>query len=263
MRGKVVVITGASSGIGEALAVHLGRMGAKLVLAARRETKLQALAEQFADTLVVPTDVTDESACENLIERAVEKFGRIDVLVNNAGISMTALFEDITDLSMFHKIMDVNYFGSVNCTYYALPYLKQSQGLVVAVSSMTGKTGVPTRSAYAASKHAMQGFFDSLRIELMDTGVDVLVVSPGYVQSEVRYNALGADGTPRGESHLSNEAEVMTAEECAAIMVNAMQQRKRDVIIGSLRSRLLPVIKLLIPERVDKIARQAITSGKT
>ncbi len=263
MKDKVVVITGASSGIGKALAHELGKAGAKLVLAARREEALSAIAEQYSDTMVVKTDVTDEAQCHNLIEQTIEKFGRIDALVNNAGISMQVKFENIDNLELFHKIMNVNYFGMVYCTHYALPYLKKSKGLLVGVSSMTGKLGVPTRTGYAASKHAMQGFLDSLRIELMGTGVDVCVISPGFVQSEVRDKALGADATPTGESRI-DESAIMSAEECARQIYEAMNSRERDVIIAdSFRTKIAPFLKLLVPNIVDNIARKGMEAGES
>lgn len=263
MKDKVVVITGASSGIGAALAQAMGQAGAKVVLAARRVEEMKRVAMTIPKAVMVVTDVTKDEDCKNLIDITIKEYGRIDILVNNAGISMTTLFEDITDLSLFRKIMDVNYHGSVACTYYALPHLKASKGLIVAVSSLTGKTGVPSRTAYSASKHAMQGFFDSLRVELMETGVDVTVISPGFVQSEVRYKALGGDAEPRNESHI-DESNVMTAEECAAQMMDAIRERNRDVIIAdSLRSQLLPWLRLIAPEQVDKVAYESIKKGTT
>lgn len=263
MKDKVVIITGASSGIGAALAHELGKRGAKLVLAARNKSKLQDIAAQYPETLVVSTDVTDETACKNLMDKTVEQFGRIDVLVNNAGISMSVRFDEIDNTDLFRKIMDVNYFGAVYCTYYALPHIKKSKGLLVAVSSMTGKLGVPTRTGYAASKHAMQGFFDSLRVELMDTGVDVLVVSPGFVQSEVRARSLVGNAESRGESYI-DESNVMTAAECARQMAGAMAARKRDVIIAdSIRSKLAPLLKILFPKMIDRVSLKAVTEGDT
>jgi len=263
MKDKVVIITGASSGIGKALAHELGKAGAKLVLAARREEALQAIAAQFSDTLVVKTDVTVEAQCRNLIEETVKNFGKIDVLVNNAGISMQVKFDEIQDLILFHKIMNVNYFGMVYCTHFALPHLKKSKGLIVGISSMTGKIGVPTRTAYAASKHAMQGFLDSLRVELMETGVDVSVISPGFVQSEVRMNALGANANPTGESRI-DESSIMSAEECARQIHDAIVNRKRDVIIAeSFRSKIAPLLKLLVPKIVDNVSRKGMESGTT
>lgn len=263
MKNKVVIITGASSGIGKALAHELGKAGAKLVLAARREDSLQEIASQYNDTLVVKTDVTDENQCRHLIEETIAKFGQIDALVNNAGISMQVTFEEIQDLQLFHKIMNVNYFGMVYCTHFALPYLKKSRGLLVGISSMTGKIGVPTRTGYAASKHAMQGFLDNLRIELMGTGVDVSVISPGFVQSEVRFSALGADAKPTGKSRV-DESNIMTAEECARQIYQAMIDRKRDVIIAEgIRSKLAPLLKLLLPKMVDNVSRKGMESGTT
>lgn len=261
MKDKVVIITGASAGIGAELARQLGKSGAKLALAARDEARLHEVGDPF-NALIVPTDVSDEAACKNLIDQTVAQYGKIDILVNNAGISMWAKFEDITDLSIFQRIMSVNFFGTVYCTSYALPYLKQSKGVIVGVSSLTGKTGVPTRTAYSASKHAMQGFLDSLRIELMGTGVDVMVASPGFVATEVRERALGADGEKLGASHIQEEG-IMSAEECAHIMIEAMTARKRDVIISGTRSKLLPFLKVFAPKMVDNIARKAIDSGKT
>jgi len=180
---KTVIITGASMGIGAGLAEALARRGANLVLAARSVDELAALAARCkaagARAIAVPTDVADPNACERMVQAAAAEFGGVDVLVNNAGITMLGRFDEVTDLGLFERLMRVNYLGSVYCTHFALPLLKQSKGLLVAVTSLTGKTGVPTRTGYAASKHAMHGFFDSLRIELRGSGVDVLVVAPG------------------------------------------------------------------------------------
>jgi short-subunit dehydrogenase len=261
MNDKIILITGASSGIGAELARQVSRLGAKCVLAARDRNALEQVARDCPGALIVPTDVTNPDDCKRLVEQAVAHFGRIDVLVNNAGVSQWALFEQITDLTIFEKIMRVNHLGSVYCTYHALPYIKKTKGLLVAVSSLTGKTGVPTRTAYSASKHAMQGFFDSLRIELLGTGVDVLVVSPGFVQTPVRERAFGADGKPLGQSHL-DEAGVMPVEECVRQIVHAMQKRKRELVMTS-RGRLAQWLKLIAPAMVDKIALRAIREGKT
>ena len=173
---KVVIVTCASSGIGQQLALHLARYGAKLALAARNVQKLEHVArechQQGAQALVVATDITQQPQCENLIKRTVDEFGCIYTLINNAGVTMCARFDEMQDLTAMEQIIRVNYFGSVYCTYYALPYLKKTNGTIVGIASLTGKTGVPTRSFYAASKHAMAGFFDSLRIELADSGVN-------------------------------------------------------------------------------------------
>ena len=183
-RDNVVIITGASSGIGRELAFQLADQGAWLSLAARGAERLASVAshcrERGGQALIVPTDVSQESLCQALIAQTVQEYGRIDTLINNAGITMWAKFEEIRDLHLFEHMMQVNYLGSVYCTYHALPFLKQTRGRIVGVSSLTGKTGVPTRSGYAATKHAMAGFFDSLRIELADYGVSVTMVYPGF-----------------------------------------------------------------------------------
>jgi len=199
-----VVLTGASAGIGEALALAMAREGARLALGARSEAALRDLAVRCeaagGEALAVPTDVTDPAQCGALVEAAVTRWGGVDMLINNAGVSMVTTFRDVTDLGVFERLMQVNYLGAVYCTHHALRHLEASRGLVVAVSSLTGKTGVPFRTGYSASKHAMQGFFDSLRIELADTGVDVCVISPGFVATDIRARALGGDGKPVGVS---------------------------------------------------------------
>jgi NAD(P)-dependent dehydrogenase (short-subunit alcohol dehydrogenase family) len=199
-KDAVVIITGASSGIGKELALQLAEQGAQLVLAARSADLLEQVADECrakgaaaaaeAVAVAVPTDVTEIEQCRKLVGQAVANYGRIDMLVNNAGTTMWARLEEVKDLSIYEKIMRANYLGSVYCTYFALPYLKQSRGRIVGISSLTGKAGVPTRSGYAASKHAMAGFFDSLRIELAGSGVSVTMAYPGFVATGVRRVAL-------------------------------------------------------------------------
>ncbi len=258
--GKVVVVTGASEGIGRALCSALAPQKPKLVLAARNAERLEELRDEVealgAQALPVPTDVTDSGACEDLIRTAVETYGGIDVLVNNAGATMWTLFEDIEDLSIFERLMTLNYLGSVYCTYHALPHLKKAKGRLVGVSSVAGLTGVPTRTAYAASKHALFGFFDSLRIELTESGVTVTMVTPDFVLSEIHKRALKGDGTPLGESPLQQD-KVMTAEECATLMVDAIAQRKR-LLITSSRGKIGRWLKLIAPGLMDNIALKAI-----
>ncbi|HZS08800.1 MAG TPA: SDR family oxidoreductase [Blastocatellia bacterium] len=260
-KDKSVIITGASAGIGEELAVALAGRGARLTLAARSADALERTArrcrEAGGQAITVPTDVGDEQSCRQMVERAVEQFGGVDVLVNNAGIGMWARFEEVTDLSIYDQIMRINYLGSVYSTYYALPYLKKSRGLIVAVSSLTGKTGVPTRTGYAASKHAMQGFFDSLRIELRGTGVDVLIVSPGFVATDIRARALGGDGRARGESPREEGRDTMSVEECVRLMVGAMERRRRELVM-TIRGRLAQWVRLIAPGLVDQIALRAV-----
>jgi short-subunit dehydrogenase len=261
---KVVLITGASSGIGRELAYRLAAQGAKLSLAARDVERLEAVRAECkkrgGQTIAVPTDVAKQAQCENLIRKTVEQFGRIDILVNNAGISMWAYFDEVTDLSIFEKIMRVNYLGSMYCTYYALPHLKASHGQIVGVSSLTGKNGVPTRSGYAASKHAMVGFFDTLRIELTPEGVDVTMIYPDFVATETRKRAFGPDGKPLGDSPV-REKEIMTVEKCVDLMLPAIQKRQRELVM-TLRAKVGQYLKLFAPGLVDNIARKAIDGGK-
>ena len=263
-RKKVVIITGASSGIGRELALMLAEQGAWLALAARNAGKLEEVAAQCRQrggkAVVVPTDVTEQSRCRNLIEHTVAEYSRIDVLINNAGISMWARFDEIPDLALIEQIMRVNYFGSVYCTHYALPFLKETQGRIIGISSLTGKTGVPTRSGYAASKHAMAGFFDTLRIELADEGVSVTMIYPGFVATEVRQRAFAKDGEPLGISPV-REDEVMTVETCARLIVQAAAQRKRELVM-TLRGKLGMWLKLISPGLVDRMARKAIEKGR-
>jgi short-subunit dehydrogenase len=261
---NVVIVTGASSGIGKAIALQLAEQKAFLVLAARDFARLEEVAalcrEAGAQAVPVQTDVSDKRQCEALIQRAIQEFGRIDTLINNAGSTMWARFDEVTDPSLLEPIMQVNYFGSVYCTWYALPYLKQSKGRIVGISSLAGRAGVPTRSGYAASKHAMAGFFDSLRIELADSGVSVTMVYPGFVTSEVRSRAIGPDGKPLGASPVQ-EGKVMSAETCARITLRAAAARKREVVM-TFRGKLGIVLKLLAPSLLDKIAKKAIEKGK-
>jgi short-subunit dehydrogenase len=260
-RDKVVIVTGASAGIGKLLATELAKRGAKLVLAARDGKALAEVVDACGGAghaIAVPTDVAEPTQCERLVAKAVEAFGGVDVLVNNAGISMWARFEEITDLSVFDRLMRVNYLGAVYCTHYALPWIKQRRGLLVAVSSLTGKTGVPTRSAYGATKHAMQGFFDALRVELRGTGVDVLVVSPGFVATDIRARALGPSGKARGESPRDESGrDTMSVEECVAIIVDAMARRRREVVMTA-KAKLGMALKLVAPGLVDAIAARAV-----
>jgi short-subunit dehydrogenase len=258
--GRVVVVTGASEGIGRALCRVLAPEAPRLVLAARNRERLDSLASECtalgAECLVVPTDVTSADDCRALIEAAVERFGGLDVLVNNAGGTMWTRLDEITDLSIYERLMRLNYLGSVYPTFHALPYLKRSRGRVVAVASVAGLIGVPTRTGYSAAKHAVLGFFDSLRVELLDSGVSVTVVCPDFVVSEIHKRALGADGKPLGANPMA-ASEIMSAEDCAARMVKAIERRER-LVLTSWRSRMGRWMKLLWPARVDRMAADAI-----
>ena len=262
--GKSVIITGASSGIGMELAKQLAAQGANLTLAARNIDKLNDLSmlcqSMGGKAVAAQTDVADVDQCRHLVEKAVQVYGRIDMLINNAGITMWALLEEITELSIFEKIIHVNYLGSVYCTYYALPYIKQSRGQIVGISSLTGKAGVPTRTGYAASKHAMVGFFDSLRVELKGTGVSVTMIYPGFVDTGVQARGFGPDGKPLGRNPLQVD-KVMTTEECARIALKAITARKREEVM-TLRGKLGQWLKLIAPGLVDSIAAKAIEQGE-
>ncbi len=261
---NVVVLTGASTGIGEALAHKLAEQGAWLVLAARNAQKLEAVATECRKrggrAVVVATDVTHETECRELIERAVAEYGRIDTLINNAGLSMWMKLEDVEDLSSLEYLMRVNYFGSMYCTYYALPYLKQSKGRIVAVASVAARTGIPTRTGYAASKHAMVGFFESVRIEVEDDGISVTIAFPDFVASGMHTRSLGADGKPLGHNPLQVD-KIMTSEECARRIVEGAAARKRQIVMSN-RSRYGQWLKLIAPGRVDRIAKKAIEKGR-
>ena len=260
--GQVVLLTGASSGIGAELARQFAAEGAQLALAARDVDRLHTVATECralgADALVVPGDVSLEASCASIVERTVAHFGRLDILVNNAGIGSSGLFEEITDLTIFDTLMRVNYLGSVWCTAHALPHLKQSKGRLVAISSLTGLTGVPKRTAYAATKHAMAGFFDSLRIELDGSGVTVTMVYPGFVFSEINQRALSPDGTPFGDrGYIRRKGETMETDRCGRLILSAVAHRDRDLVM-TWRGKIGRLLKLISPKLVDRIAKGVI-----
>jgi short-subunit dehydrogenase len=264
MKDNVVVITGASKGIGAELARQLAAKGAKLVLAARSENELFAVADECrklgASVVTVKADVTVERDCQAIVSGAVIAFGRLDTLVNNAGATMWARFEDIEDLSILKRIMDVNYMGAVYCTRHALPFLRESKGRIVGISSLAGRTGVPTRTGYSASKHAMTGFFDSLRIELDGSGVTVTMIYPGFVATGIRENATGPDGKPIMVSPVK-EGEVMSVEDCVRRTVSAMERREREVVMTA-RGKIGLFLKLFAPSLIDRMAKRAIETGR-
>ena len=263
-KDKVIIITGASEGIGRALAQALATQGPKLILAARNAERLAILVAAVetagAAAIAVPTDVTDEADCRALVAAAVTTYGGLDVLVNNAGGTMWTLFAEITDIGIFERLMRLNYLSGVYCTYHALPHIIARRGQIVAVSSVAGLTGVPTRTGYAAAKHAMFGFFESLRVELTGTGVAITMVAPDYVLSEIHRRALGADGAAIGKSPMQ-EDKIMTAAQCAGRIVAAMENRKR-LLITSRRGKLGRWIRLIAPGLVDRIALKAIRDKK-
>lgn len=256
MDNKVVIITGASSGIGKALAFEFASRGSKIVLAARNTEKLNEVENELrakgTEVLSVTTDVSIEEDCKNLMEKSIEKFGGIDILINNAGISMRALFADL-ELSVLKKLMDVNFWGTVYCTKYAMPFITKSKGSVVGVISIAGYIGLPARTGYSASKYAIRGFLDTLRVENLKTGVHVLVAAPGFTSSNVRNVALTADGSSQGETP-REEDKMMSAEECARLITNAVVKRKRELIMTFVEGKFTVWLKKWFPSLLDKLA---------
>ena len=254
-RDQVAIVTGASSGIGRALALQLSGQGAKVVLAARRVELLEQVAadcrQAGGEALVVPTDVTDEAQCKALVEKTIATFDRLELLVNNAGLAVIARLEDYSDLRLFQHAMNVNFYGAVYCTYYALPYLIRSPGRIVAVSSLGGKAPLPYNSPYIASKYAMHGFFDSLRIELMRHGVSVTIICPYWVVTGFHEAQMDKNGTPKGPSGRAiYTKKMMTAEHCAEVILRAADRRRREVLMGP--GPLLPWLRLFAPGLFDR-----------
>ena len=261
---RVFIITGASEGIGAELALQLARGGHCLVLAARNEEALRSVAARCqhngSKAISVRTDVAVEDDCRRLVERALQAFGRIDVLVNNAGLSMHATFDEITDWSTYERLWRVNCMGTVHCTRFAWPHLKAAPGKrggqVVGINSLAGRTGVPGRTTYCASKFAQAGFLEALRIEAAEHGIAVTVVYPGVVATETRRKGLNGRGEPAGESRL-DESRAMPVDECARQIVRAIEGRRRELVMTA-RGRFGLWLKLVAPGRVDNLARKAL-----
>jgi short-subunit dehydrogenase len=262
---KVIVITGASDGIGAEMARQLAvthRSAVALVLAGRSQSKLDAVASECEDTgaqvMAVPMDVAIEAHCRSLIEGATTRFGRIDALINNAGVSAQALFADIdtADLHWVEELMRINFWGSLWCTHAALPALKVSRGRIVAVSSLAGLVGVPGRTAYSASKFAMTGFFEALRAELKNAGVSVTTAFPGVVATNIRVRGFNAQGLPAGSSGLK-EDKAMGVEECARRILDGMNRGQREVVMSG-RDRIGRWLKLAAPGVVENMALAAL-----
>lgn len=254
MKNKLVIVTGASSGIGRACAEKFAQEGANLVLAARSADKLSEVADNIArygvQVLPVVTDVSKEEDCKNLVEEALIKFGKIDVLVNNAGISMRAVFADL-DVSVLKKVMDVNFWGTVYCTRYAITSLLENKGSVVGVSSIAGYKGLPGRTGYSSSKFAMHGFLEALRIENIKKGLHVLIACPGFTASNIRNKALAGDGSFQGETP-RDEQKMMQPEEVAMRIVSAVKGRK-DRLTLTFSGKLTVLLNKFFPNWVDKL----------
>jgi short-subunit dehydrogenase len=263
-RNKVYVITGASDGIGAELARQLARQKQKLALAARSVEALERVASECgalgAQAIAVPTDVTVDDDCKRLIERALEAFGAIDVLINNAGVSMHARFSEITDFSTFEKLWRVNCLGTVQCTRYAYPHLRAKPGKrggqIVGVSSLAGKAGVPGRTVYCASKFAQSGFLEALRIEAEDDGITVTVIYPGVIDTGIRRHGLNAQGGVAGVSGL-DESSAMPVDVCARLIIGAIRGRKRELVMTA-KGKIGLWLKLIAPRLVDRLARATI-----
>ncbi|MCX2479595.1 SDR family oxidoreductase [Pedobacter sp. MC2016-15] len=254
-KNKVVVITGASSGIGKACAEEFAKRGATVVLAARQFVTLceitADLEKRFGiKALAVQTDVSMEEDCRHLITQAVLTFGKVDMLINSAGISMRALFNDL-DMSVIRKVMEVNFYGTAYCTKFALPEILKSKGVIVGVSSAAGYRGLPGRTAYTASKFALNGFMESLRTELLHKDVLVMVASPGFTSSNIRATALDKDGNMHGDTNME-EGKMMSSEEVAERIVNGIAGRKRDLIMTG-QGKLAVWMNKLFPSLTDKL----------
>jgi short-subunit dehydrogenase len=260
LKNKIVIITGASSGIGKSLAAEFAKRGANLVLAARQYVTLceitESLEQQYQiKAVAVQCDVTIEEDCEHLIKQALITFGKIDVLINNAGISMRALFND-TDIDVLKKVMDVNFWGTVYCTKYALPEILKTKGSIVGVSSIAGYKGLPGRTGYSASKFAMNGFLDALRVENLKTGIHILTACPGFTASNIRNTALDKDGAQQGESTL-HEEKMMTSDEVATIIADGVENRSRTLIMTG-QGKLTVFINKFLPGLLDKLVYNTI-----
>lgn len=234
MKHKVIIVTGASSGIGKAIAERYAQAQATVVLAARSRELLEDLALSLrtlygVKVLVCETDVSKEEDCKKLVEKTIETFGKLDILVNNAGISMRAPFED-TELFVIRQIMDVNFFGAVYCVKYSLPYLKETKGVIVNISSIAGYRGLTGRTGYSASKYALNGFAEALRTEIKPFGIHVLQVCPNFTTSNIRKSALTKDGKAQGDSP-RDEHSMMSAEKVAEYVYKGVVYKRRQIIL--------------------------------
>jgi len=254
LKDKIVIVTGASSGIGKALVYEFAKQGSKIVLAARNESKIiqieKELKERGIDVIAVVTDVSCEEDCRRLIEMTIEQFGTIDILINNAGISMKALFHEAS-LKVLQRLMDVNFWGTVYCTRFALPYIVKRKGSLVAVSSIAGFNGLPGRAGYSASKFAVHGLMETIRIENLKNGLHVMVVAPGFTASEIRKHALLADGTEQGESP-RDENHLTPPEFVARKIIGGIKRKKRNIIL-TWEGKLTALFQRIIPRIVDLI----------
>ncbi len=263
IKDKAVIITGGSSGIGRACALRFGKEGGRICISGRNEQRLSETANDLkaegVEVMTVVGDVSNENDCVRLINETLNSYGRIDVLINNAGVSMRALFRDV-DLSVIRQLMEVNFFGTVYCTKYALKPLLRHGGTVVGISSIAGFQGLPGRAGYSASKFAMQGFLDALRLENHDTGLNVLTVCPGYTESNIRKTALVADGSQQGTSP-RDEKQMMTSDEVADHIYEAVRKRRKKVVL-TMQGKLAYWLGKLMPNLIDRMVRRTVEREK-
>lgn len=259
---KSVVLTGASAGLGAALAEGLAAAGGRLTLMARDAGRLEAVAAQCqrlgAEAQIVSGDVTRPDDCGRAVEAAAARFGGVDYMLCNAGLSMWARFEDVVDMGVFRRLMEVNYLGTVHCIHHALPHLKKSRGMAVAVSSIQGRIGVPLHTGYVAAKHAVQGFCTALRLELAGSGVDVLTVLPHWLKgTDLRQSALGGDGQSLGAQSRRHSSESVDVAEASRLILEAMRQRRRELIFPW-KLKALVALNALAPKRAEAIILRAV-----
>ncbi|WP_161890724.1 SDR family oxidoreductase [Pontibacter russatus] len=263
MKDKVVLITGGTSGIGKALAISFGRAGAKVAFSGRNPQGLAQTSQELAaagiDNLAIQADVSVEEQCAQMVQQVIDRYGGLDVLINNAGISMRALFEEV-DLDVIRKVMDINFWGTVYSTKFALPYILERRGSIIGISSIAGYRGLPARTGYSASKFAMHGFLETLRTELLHKGVHVMVACPGFTASNIRNTALAANGQQQGESP-REEGNMMTAEEVAERILKATQQRKRDLVM-TFQGKLTVFLNKWLPGLTDKLVYNVMAKEK-
>lgn len=254
-KDKVVVVTGGSEGIGKALVESLLAKGAKVATCGRNQDKLYRLQKDYASfpLTVSIMDVSNENDCRRFIEKAIDNFGGIDVLINNAGISMRAELKD-ANVDVIRKVMDINFFGAVYCTHFAMKSIIERKGTIVGVSSIAGYRGLPGRSGYSASKFALQGWLEAIRTELLDSGVNVMWVCPGFTTSNIRNAALNSKGEAQGESPM-DESKMMSAEDVAEIILHAIKKRKRTVVMTFTGKRTVFMNKFF-PGLADKLTRK-------
>jgi short-subunit dehydrogenase len=254
LKDKVVIITGATSGIGEACAMVFGLNGAKIVITGRNQQKLDhtlaQLISQNIDAFAILADAAKEADILQMAEKTISHFGKIDILINNAGISMRALFQDL-DLDVFKQVMDTNFYGTVYATKYCLPEILKNKGSIVGISSINGFRGTPARTAYSASKYAMNGFLEALRTEVMNKGVHILVASPGFTASNIRNGALTAHGKSQGESP-RDESKMMSPDSVAKAILKSTLKRKRDLILTT-QGKMAVFLNKWLPSMMDGI----------